>query len=114
MARLNSSLKAWDTPDFGRVFKKEAGQLGIGALPLQEGLSRSSHVSGDQYEVVVLGAMEEPTRIKVKAGVFYQGIIAGCSCADDPTPVDEQTEYCVLQFDIDKRTAETAVTLLDE
>lgn len=114
MVRLSSALKAWNTPDFGSVFKKEAGQLGMAALPLQQGLSRSSHVSGDKYEVVVLGASEVPGRIKVKAGVFYQGIIAGCSCADDPTPVDEQTEYCVLEFSIDKQTAETAVTLLDE
>lgn len=114
MTRLNSSLVAWNTPDFRRIFKEEAGLLGMSSLPLQEGLSRSSHVSGDKYEVVVLGVAEEAARITVKAGVFYNGIIAGCSCADDPTPVDEQTEYCVLQFDIDKQTAETSITLLDE
>lgn len=114
MQKLNRSRDAWDTPNFREVFKQEAGQLGMAALPLQRGLSRSSHVSGDKYEVVVLNATEEPQRIVVKAGVFYQGIIAGCSCADDPTPVDEQTEYCVLQFGIDKRTAEAEVTLLDE
>lgn len=36
------------------------------------------------------------------------------SCADDPTPVDELTEYCVLQFDIDRTTADASVTLLAE
>jgi len=50
----------------------------------------------------------------VKAGLLYAGIIAGCSCADDPTPIDEVTEYCVVRFDIDKATAETKVTLLSE
>jgi hypothetical protein len=48
----------------------------------------------------------------LKAGVFYTGIIAGCSCSDDPSPVDEQNEYCDLLFTIDKLTAETQITLL--
>ena len=87
MHKLNRSLGAWNTPRFREVFKQEAGQLGVAALPLQHGLSRSSHVSGDSYEVLVLSATEEPQRILVKAGIFYQGIIAGCSCADDPTPI---------------------------
>lgn len=116
MARLNRSLNAWRTPDFRDVFKQEVGQLGVNQLPLQQGLSRSSHVSGDDYdyEVVVLNVAEEPQRLLVKAGVFYHGIIAGCSCADDPTPVDEQTEYCEVLFDIDKHTGEAEITLLEE
>ncbi|KAB2313896.1 hypothetical protein F8A87_01265 [Betaproteobacteria bacterium SCN2] len=114
MQKLGRSRDAWNTPAFRDVFKREAGQLGVAVLPLQQGLSRSSHVSGSKYEVVVLNASEDAQRILVKAGVFYNGIIAGCSCADDPTPVDEQTEYCVLQFGIDKRTAEAEITLLDE
>ncbi len=114
MQRLNKSRDAWNTPGFREVFKREAGQLGMAALPLQQGLTRSSHVSGDGYDVVVLNVTEEAQRILVKAGIFYQGIVAGCSCADDPTPVDEQTEYCVLRFDIDKQTAETAITLLED
>jgi hypothetical protein len=45
-------------------------------------------------------------------GVFFSGIITGCSCADDPTPVETQNEYCELLFAIDKATAETTITLL--
>lgn len=114
MEKLNRSLNAWKTADFSSVFKDEAKQLGAAALPLQQGLSRSSHVSGDSYEVLVLSATEESQRILVKAGIFYQGIIAGCSCADDPTPIDEQTEYCEVLFEIDKNTAEAAITLLGD
>ena len=114
MQKLHKSLEAWKNPEFGSVFKQEAGQLDMAALPLQRGLTRSSYVSGDTYEVVFLSATEEPQRIRVKAGIFYQGIIAGCSCADDPTPIDEQTEYCEVLFEIDKNTAETAITLLED
>jgi hypothetical protein len=40
-------------------------------------------------------------------------VIAGCSCADDPTPTNELDEFCELQLDIDKLTAVATVTLLD-
>lgn len=114
MARLGKSLDAWRTPDFREVFKQEVGELGANALPLQQGLCRSSHVSGDAYEVVVLNVSEEPHKLHVKTGIFYQGIVAGCSCADDPTPIDEQTEYCEVLFDIDKQTGEAEILLLEE
>lgn len=114
MSKLNKSIEAWGTPDFVSVFKDEVRLLGAVALPLQQGLSRSSHVSGNNYEVVVLNVAEDPQRILVKTGIFYQGIIAGCSCADDPTPVDEQTEYCEVLFNIDRRTAEAQISLLEE
>ena len=52
--------------------------------------------------------------IRVTVGIFYTGIIAGCSCADDPTPVEENTEYCEVQLEIDKKTAETTIALLPE
>jgi hypothetical protein len=63
---------------------------------------------------MIIGVSEAAGLIRVKAGIFYTGVIAGCSCADDPTPVDELNEYCVLQLGIDKKTAETTVTLLAE
>jgi hypothetical protein len=50
--------------------------------------------------------------IRVKAGIFYQGVLGGCSCADDPTPASEINEYCEVQLDIDKSTAATAVELV--
>jgi hypothetical protein len=114
MIQLSQALRAWKTPQFKTVLKDEIRRLGVVALPLQQGLTRSSHVSGDAYDVIVLNVFEEPDCIRVKAGIFYQGVIAGCSCADDPTPIDEQTEYCELLFNIDKQTAEAAVTLLQE
>ena len=61
---------------------------------------------------MILGASEEAGIIFARAGIFYTSIIAGCNCADDPSPVDEQTEYCEIQFEINKKTAETTVQLL--
>lgn len=56
---------------------------------------------------------EEENIIRVKASIFYTGIIHGCNCADDPSPVDELPEHCDVQLDINKFTAETDVTLIN-
>lgn len=82
-------------------------------LPLQQGLSLSSYVGKSPVSAIILNTTEKTDSIQVKAGIFYTGIIAGCSCSDDPSPTDEQNEYCEVQFTINKDTAETTVTLLN-
>ncbi|HEY9146135.1 MAG TPA: hypothetical protein VIN36_05570 [Thiobacillus sp.] len=114
MIRLPHASIAWKTPAFEAVLKREIEQLDACSLPLQQGLSSSSYVTDRPFQAMIISVSEEAGLIRAKAGIFYTGIIAGCSCADDPTPIDEQTEYCVLQFDIDRTTAETTVTLLTE
>jgi hypothetical protein len=112
MIRLTQSLSAWGTPEFEAVLKREIAQLGGDRLPLQQGLSTSSYVVEGELDVLIHGASEDAGVIRVQAGIFYKGIVAGCSCADDPTPVDENSEYCEVQVEIDKATAEATVTLL--
>lgn len=114
MIRLPKALKAWGTPDFKAILKRELEQADATKLPLQQGLATGSYAVDDKLEVMIIGISEKADAIRVKTGVFYQGIIAGCSCADDPTPVEAHSEYCVLQLDIDKSTAEASVALLDE
>ncbi len=112
MIRLSKTLSAWQTSGFDTALKEEIAHLDADLLPLQQGLSRSSHANTDKLSVMVISAVDAPGCLRVKVGLFYTGIIAGCSCADDPTPVDEINEYCEARFDIDKATAEATVTLL--
>jgi hypothetical protein len=114
MIRLTKSLIAWGSRDFNDILKKEIEQMEAEQLPLQQGLSTGSYAIDDKLNVIIIGVSEEAGFIRAKAGIFYTGIIAGCSCADDPTPVNEESEYCVVQLDIDKLTAATTVTLLAE
>lgn len=114
MSQMPESLRAWNTPAFKAVLKQEIEQLDAGCLPLQQGLSSSSYVTDRPFQAMIISVSEDAGLIRAKAGIFYTGIIAGCSCADDPTPIDEQTEYCVVRFDIDRDTAEASVTLLEE
>ncbi|HEY9098900.1 MAG TPA: hypothetical protein VIN38_08520 [Thiobacillus sp.] len=83
-------------------------------LPLQEGLALSSHVTDRQVQIMPITTSETAQFISVKAGVFFTGVIAGCNCADDPSPIDEQNEYCVIQLDIDKTTSETQISLMPD
>lgn len=114
MIKLDKSLHAWGTPKFQVVLKQEIEQLGADHLPLQQGLSSGNYVSDTPFTVLVHGVTEMGNVIRVKVGVFYQGIIGGCSCTDDPTPASDINEYCEVHLDIDKASAVTAVTLLVE
>ncbi|OGS96705.1 MAG: hypothetical protein A3H31_01750 [Gallionellales bacterium RIFCSPLOWO2_02_FULL_57_47] len=114
MIRLDKALNAWGTPDFEAILKQEIAQLGAGQLPLQQGLSTGNYVAAEPISVTINSVAELENVIRVKAGIFYQGVIGGCSCADDPTPTSEINEYCEVQLDIDKATAATAIALASE
>lgn len=114
MIELKTALAAWNTPAFRDVLKAEIEQLDTKQLPLQQGLSHSSYACDDNIRAVIISVTEEAGVIHATAGIFYTGMIPGCSCADDPAPVDEYTEYCEVQLDIDRQTAATAVRLLSD
>jgi hypothetical protein len=114
MIQLDKALGAWDTPAFREVLKAEIGQLDAEQLPLQQGLSHSSYACDDNIKVVIISVSAEAGVIHATAGIFYTGIIPGCSCADDPAPEDEYAEYCEVRFDINRQTAETAIHLLSD
>jgi hypothetical protein len=114
MIRLDESLHAWGGVDFDAILKREIEKLGADNLPLQQGLSGSSYVAESPITVMIHRVAEMENVIRIKAGIFYHGIIGGCSCADDPTPTGENNEYCEVQIDIDKATAVIAVVLITE
>jgi hypothetical protein len=112
--RFTKSLSAWGTPGFNDSLRDEIEQLNADLLPLQAGLSAGSHVLDKARRALVIAAAESAGAIRARVGIFYNSVIAGCSCADDPTPVDELNEYCEVTIDIDMTTAEAAVTLTPE
>jgi len=111
---LPLSLAAWYTPDFDDTFKREVEQLDASLLPLQQGLSFTSSVADEPFRVMPLATEATADRLRVKAGLFYAGIVGGCSCADDPTPLESQSEYCVLWFEIDRSSGAARVELAQE
>ena len=112
MIRLTNSLNTWGSPAFENSFRDEIEALDSEHLPLQQGLTQSSYVSDSGFSIVMLNSFDTAGVIQVKTGVFYSGVIAGSCCSDDPTPLNEQTEYCEMQVEISKSTAEAKITLL--
>lgn len=114
MIHLQKALAAWRSPAFNDILKAEIERLDADLLPLQQGLERTSHVGTARPRAMLLRVSEADGCLRAKVGLFYSGIIAGCSCADDPTPIDEIDEYCEVEFEIDKRTGMAEVRLLVE
>ena len=110
--KLPKIIESLGTDDFSNVAKIEIQKLSSDNLPLQQGLTLSSYVGSSPISVVILNHEVNEELLKIKTGIFYTGIIAGCSCSDDPSPTDEQNEYCELLFTIDMQTADTRVELL--
>lgn len=111
MIQLRKSLRAWNSPDFVNVLKEEVESLNVVELPLQQCLSQSSYATENDFHVIVISTSDDSEFVRTKIGIFYSGLIPGCSCENDPTPVSEYAEYCELQLDIDKTTANTMVTI---
>lgn len=110
---LPLALKAWSGADFDTVIKREIATLAPDLLPLQKGLQHNNYAPGDDVSAIILHRGDEADFLSVKVGLFYSGITTGCSCADDPTPIDRNTEYCEVIFRINKHNAETVVSLIE-
>lgn len=114
MFQLPKSLHAFGDPGFEKTLKTEIEQLDAKLLPLQQGLSAGGYALYDAFNVMIIGVSEHSKHLHVKAGVFYHGVISGCSCADDPSPTDVTTEYCEVLFEVDRVTGEATVTLASD
>lgn len=106
---LPDSARAWGTANFPAVLKRELAEH-ADELPLQQALSGTSAVADEPVTVVLLDAQADETSIHAKVGIFFAGILAGCSCADDPTPVEPQTEYCELRIAIERATGNASLS----
>ena len=112
MFELPLTLEAWNTDAFDTTFKQEILSLDSEQLPLQQGLRNSSYAVADKLAVIILSSEQDKNNISIKAGLFYNGIIAGCNCADDPTPVDETNEYCEVCIRINRHTSQSTIELI--
>jgi hypothetical protein len=114
---LPRSAAAWNGATFRSTLIDEIQTLGADhpALQplLQASLRQTSAVADDALAVHLLSNSEQDGRIQVHLGIFYAGVIAGCNCADDPSPVDTITEHCELLLDIDLATGQARAALCD-
>jgi hypothetical protein len=104
MLILQEVLRAWGTPQFESVLQRQLAQQAV-ELPLQQGMTQGSSITDGPITVMLLHTEESGTALHLRLGIVFQSVLGGCSCAGDPTPLSESTEYCELELDVDKATA---------
>lgn len=114
MLSLPLSIEALNTDEFKQVLQSELAALGMPHLPLQAGLTQGSIALDDDLQVMLLKIDDAQEKIVIRAALFYTSIIAGCSCADDPSPVDKLNEYCEVLIELDRQSANCQITLEDQ
>ncbi len=108
MTKLSSSLKNWGSDKFKKNLKQELETLDDGALPLHQAVCQGGKADGSNISALINSAIETDTKIQINVGVFFNEIIAGCNCGDDPM---SENIYCDLLVSIDKETAEAEFTI---
>lgn len=112
MLYLNKSLKASQTEQFKQVFIEEIMSLNLDQLPLQKALRMGSFAINDNLQIMINRISEQNNNLIINTSIFFSSIIAGCNCADDPSPIELNTEYCEMQFSINKSNAQTEIDIL--
>lgn len=104
MIQLKNTLKSWGSEDFKKILKQELEALEDGSLPLDQAICQGGKADGSNISALINSATETDTSIQINVGIFFDEIIAGCNCGDDPMA---ENTYCDLMVSIDKTTAES-------
>ncbi|AKH19181.1 hypothetical protein [Sedimenticola thiotaurini] len=108
MVKLPHSLRDWSSNRFEQSLKTELLALPLNNLPLQQA-TRGGYVDGSNLQITLLQQSATPTQLQVKVGVFFNEIIVGCSCGDDPV---NEPIYCEMHITIDRRTGASLFELM--
>lgn len=113
MPDFQKTLEAWGTDRFEETIKQDLMRLGLNELPLQQALRFSSYALDSSIEPTLLKSIGDEQCLIAHVGIFFTGSIAGCHCADDPTPAEAQDEYCEIRLTINRMTGMAQIQLLD-
>lgn len=113
MIYLTKSLAQYPSDSFKQQLKQEIEQLDKDSLPLHLATTQGGIVDASKLSVSVLNVTEEnrddKNAILVKIAVFFEEIIGGCSCGDDPLSANAYGEFLL---NIDKTNAKTQIRFL--
>ncbi len=111
MPVFRDALSKWPSEAFPEALKLELEKLDSDALSLRQATSLGGPVDDSSIKVMVLSAGDSGDAIRAEAGVFFDEILGGCSCGDEPAPLNS---YCRLRIRIDKASAEAGITVIPE
>ncbi|MES9855549.1 MAG: glucosamine--fructose-6-phosphate aminotransferase [Sedimenticola sp.] len=111
MTTLINTLRDWQTDSFNQTLKNELTSLKPGTLPLHFGTTQGGIVDDSDIAVTVLKSSDDGESIFIKVGIFFNEVIGGCSCGDDPLTASAN---CVMEIRIDKKRGEAQFNIINE
>ncbi len=99
MPTLNQSyraLMAGENPK--QALRDELRALPDDALPLQRSLRHGSIALKNELEPLIYACRRTGDDFEMDCELFYHSIVAGCQCADDPSPDERLTESVRLRM----------------
>jgi hypothetical protein len=111
MTKLNKALTHWGHEDFKKILKQELENLPKDTLPLNEATCQGGQANDSNISALINKAEQTDTHIHIHVGIFFNEIIAGCNCGDDPM---QENTYCELRVSINKKSAETVFNLVNQ
>jgi len=99
----------WETDDFPDALLRDLQGLQPDALLLHKVGDWGGPRDSDSFTITILKITDDRQQVHVRVSVFFTEIIAGCSCGDEPTPING---YCELLMSINKSTAETHIEIV--
>lgn len=109
---FREALRQWSSPEFEHALAMAIACMGVEELPLQQALQHGSHALADPIEVIIIEVLADTLGLDIRAGILYTSVIAGCQCADDPTPTSTAQEYCEIRLLIERDTGAANVIQL--
>ena len=77
-----------------------------GSLPLQACCAQGGLPDPETLAVSILGLTREPDRLVARAGIFFDEVVGGCSCHDDPVRANA---YCRIEVIVSRADGETVL-----
>lgn len=108
---LKQSVQAWRTNDYEATLKQELCSLPGGALPLHLATEQGGMVDDSAITVSVLNSTEQDMQLHTRVYVFFDEIVGGCNCHDDPVASKMQ---CEMLVSIDMNTGNASFNMVNE
>ncbi len=105
MIFLPNTTSAFNHERFEATVKQELAAQDDFAKLLQQTLQFGSYALLDELEIMLNKIEADDAHIRIEIGAFYHSLIAGCNCADDPSPVEKNNEYTEISIIIDRKNA---------
>ena len=114
MPRLPRTLQALlHSRPLKPALKADLECLEAAELPLQQALRQGSIALCDGLQPMPLSTRRQDRHFEIVCALFFDSIIAGCQCADDPSPENRLAESARLEILLDSRSGQARISLVD-